>query len=586
MSRYLGKSFPKVEFTTPKYDFSNAVKASNRGVVVRANGGGNGGGGGNPALPGPAQTTGYNAYSFSTPPPAAVNDGMGNYFEALRVSEDRSQIPYAMIHLRPQILRLLNGLNRKLLSAIGRYLVDNGGTAGYVINQIADYTVPVIPRSQTSDPEIRKIYDEYFKMWTRRADYTRRYDYYEMQRLMCTAIDVEGDIGMIITDEFGFPQLRLYDTFHIGTLTGLDPKDGVDIDDNNGIVKGYRVVDGPVDTTEGAALKFIPLDQFYLLYDVERFCNYRGYSGMRRGSNDLRDKVDLKAFIKLKEKVGAALAAVIQQNGPIEEDVWGDDSGPQGNQPIADPGNKFPTPQEKKLSLAELLGGDIPVIEGELKQFVAQALSSTSIELLDVLDSQFCLGMGIPPAFFLDEKLTGPNVRSVMGKAQRKFNARKRTMAKQVEWTWFRVIAWGIAHDGLPAAPDWQKISYQFAPISTIDLGDSMANERADVLCGQMSETERYGNKGKDFEHEHSKIKEEISVKLKDAIAVAKQESAGDDSMFKTILPAVMARFGLVGVPTTTMAIQEAGDEQDKNAAKGNDSGGSKKKEPAKEEKE
>ena len=551
MSTYLGKDFPQAEI--PQYSFTRPVTvAQGRGGQIRADSGG---------------SIGRNAYSFSTPPPASVNDGMGNYFEALRASKDRSDVPYAAIHLRPQILRLLNGLNRKLLSAMGRYLVDNGGTAGYVVNQIADYCVPVIPRSQVPDLETRKVYDEYWTNWCKRADYTRRFDFNQMQRLICTSIDTEGDIGAIITDEFGFPQVRLYDTFHIGTLTGLDPKDGVEIDDANGVVKGYRVVDGPVETTTGAALKFVPLDKFTLVYDVERFCNYRGYSGMRRGSNDLRDKNDLKAFLKLKEKVGAAFAAVIQQSGPVEEDIWGDDSGPQGNAPQADPGNDSPTPQEKKLSLMELLGGDIPVIDGELKQFVAATLSGTSLEFLDVLDGQFCLGLGIPPAFFLDEKLTGPNVRSVLGKVQRKFNNRKITIAKFVEWCWLRVMGYGIAHDGLPAVKGWEKISYQFTPINTIDLGDQMANERADVLCGQMSETERYGNKGQDFEHQHSKISEEINVKLTTAKKLA-VEFSPDPNQQAMILPAILSRLGLVGQVATSLAIQEAGSEQNENNGK------------------
>ncbi len=512
-------------------------------------------------------TVGKNAYSFSTPPPAAVNDGMGNYFEALRVSADRSEIPYAMIHMRPQILRLLNGLNRKLLSAIGRYLVDNGGTAGYVVNQIADYCVPVIPRSQVADIPTRRIFDDYWFNWCKRADYTRRFTFNELQRLICTAIDIEGDIGGIITTEFGFPQVRLYDTFHIGTLTGLDPKDGVDIDDVNGILLGYKVVDGPVETTTGAALKSIPLNQFFLAYDVERFSNYRGYSGLRRGSNDLRDKNDLKSFIKLKEKIGSALAAVIQKSGPLEEDVWGDDSGPQGNQPQADPGNAAPTPQEKKLSLMELLGGDIPVIDGDLKQFVAQAVSGTSLELLNVLDGQFCLGLGIPPAFFLDEKLTGPNVRSVLGKVQRKFNNRKATLAKFVDWCWLRVMAAGIASGELPAVKDWQTISFQYTPINTIDLGDQMANERADVLCGQMPETERYGNKGQDFEHQHGKIVEEIGVKLKSAQELVKQFS-DDPQQQALVMPVILSRLGLVGQVATSFAIQAAGEETNGNAEK------------------
>lgn len=521
-----------------------------------------------------ADVPGYN--TNATPPPETVNSGMGNYHEALRVSKDRSGIPFASIHMRPQILRLLNGLNRKMLSGVARYLVDNGGVGSYVVNQIADYTVPVFPRSQCDDPEVRKLYDDYFKSWSDVADFTRRHTFEQLQRLACIAMDVDGDIGASMEDGgLGFPQLRLWDTFHIGKITGLDPMDGVVCDQNNGVLKGYNVCDGLVDTITGAALRFIPSSQFYLLYDVERFNNYRGFSPFRRGSNDLRDMADLKAFLKLKEKIGAALAGVIQQKGMIEEDVWGNDSDvpPTGNKPDATTASA----SDKKLSLAELLGGDIPVIEGELKQFVAPALSATSIEFMEMLDGQFVLGLGIPPAFFLDEKLTGPNIRNVMGKTNRKFNNRKAAVARFVRWCWMRVIAHGIANDGLPAAKGWQKVSYQYQPLNTIDLGDTMSNERADVLCGQMSESERCGNRGKDFDHQHAEIVTEIKTKLKSAKELVTDFSSDEDEQ-RIVLPSILSRLGLVGTVSTKMSVDEA--KQEAAAGKGgdNDEGGDNKK--------
>jgi hypothetical protein len=526
-----------------------------------------------PTTPGPRAHGGgvradtSTATNFATQQPAIVNDGMGNYHEALRTSKDRTSIPYAMVHLRPQVLRLLNGLNRKMLAGVSRYLVDNGGVASYVVNQIADYSVPVTPRSQCDDEKLRDIYNVYFEAWEKRCDFTRRFRFKQIQRIACVAMDVDGDQGASFTDETGFPQLRMWDTFHIGKLTGQDPKDGVVTNDTNGMLLGYNVCDGPIETITGAALKYIPADQFSLLYDVERFNNYRGFSPIRRGSNDLRDKNDLKAFLKLKEKVGAALAAVIETNGPIEEDVWGNDTGKDGNQPKGEGDDTAPTQSDKKLSLAELLGGDIPVVEGTLKQFMAQALSTTSLEFMNALDSQFVLGLGIPPAFFLDEKLTGPNVRSVLGKVQKKFNNRKETMAYFVEWCWLRVIAWGIANDGLPASKNWQKISFQFTPQSTIDLGDMMANERADVLCGQMSETKRYANRGEDFQHEHEAIKKEIAVKLKEVKELATAFSA-DPAERTMIIPSILSRFGLVGPVNTRLMIAEAAGETATNNAK------------------
>jgi hypothetical protein len=478
-----------------------------------------------------------NTYNFATPPPNVVNDGMGNYFEALRVSQDRSGIPYAMIHLRPQILRLLNGLNRKLLAAVGRYLVDNGGVASYAVDTIANYSMPVRPHSVCEDKEAAKVYEDYFDEWAKRCDFTRRFNFDELQRIACRAIDSDGDIGVVITAKSGFPQIRFFDTFHIGTLTGLDPKDGI-VADDYGVMQGYRVCDGPIDTLQSIANTFIPIEQMLLLRDPDRYDHFRGYSPIRRGSNDLRDENDIKAFTKLKEKIGTALAAVIQQKGMLEEDVWGDDSGTKGVAATVE-GDPNATPPEKKLSLAELLGGDIPIIEGEIKQLEHKSPGVDAVDFMQFLAGQFVAGLGIPPAFFLDEKLTGPNVRAVLGKVQRKFDQRKAVMAKLVEFCWLRVIAWGIANDSLPSKPGWWKITFQFPPMITIDLGDVMTNERQDVMVGQMSEKERFGNRGKDQVKEHAQIVEEVRQKVADAVKI--QQEFKDSNIPIEVL---LSRFG------------------------------------------
>jgi hypothetical protein len=502
-----------------------------------------------------------NGSNFSAPPPSMVNEGMGNYFEALRESKDRTQIHYAMVHLRPQMLRLLNGLNRKLLAAVGRYLYDNGGVPSSAVNMIANYSVPVHPRAQSDDPEANKVLNDYWKNWEENCDFTNRFTLDEIQQICSIAMDTDGDMGGAVVEDGGAPRLRLYDTFHIGQLTGLDPKDGVVTNDANGKLLGFNVVDGPIETLSGTAMKFLPVTQLFLLRDVDRYSNYRGYSPVRKGSNDLRDANDIKAFIKLKEKISAALAAVIQQEGPLEEDDWGDDNGPQGNRPVTEDGNTAPTIQAKKLSLAELLGGDIPVIEGELKQLESKFDGVNSIEFLEFLAGQFVAGLDLPPAFFLDEKLTGPNIRAVLGKAQKKFDKRKAVMARFIKFLWVRVIGWGIANDGLPAPKNWMKISYQFPPLMTIDLGDVMTNERADVLVGQMSEHERFGNRGKTFEHEHQQIKEEIETKLEAATELS--------TKYKVPVEFVLTRLGF-GQLATRLTLQDAATEAQNNTAKQN----------------
>jgi hypothetical protein len=129
-------------------------------------------------------------------------------------------------------------------------------------------------------------------------------------------------------------------------------------------------------------------------------------------------------------------------------------------------------------------------------------------------------------------------VRAVLGKIQRKFDQRKAMMARFVDFCWMRVIGWGIENDGLPASPNWWRIAYQFQPKMTIDLGDTMTNERTDVQCAQMTEQERFGNRGLDWEREKAQMFREGRVTL-DACMQMYQDYKG-----QVPLELILARYG------------------------------------------
>ncbi len=501
--------------------------------------------------------------STSTPPPAVTNSGNGNYYEALRESHDRTPVPYASANLHPQMARLVGSLNRRMIAALGRYLADNCSDVAYAIKTISAYSAPVTPHSDCPDQESAKAFNDYFRTWSKNCDHTRRFNLAELQDIICSAVDAEGDIGSVMTLESGAPRVRLYDTFHIGNQFATDAQDGVVTDDaNGGVLLGYKTIEGPQDEMRGVASGYYTADQFLLIHDPERYDKYRGISPIRRGSNDLRDKGDIKAFVKLKEKISSALAAVIQQKGMLEEDHWGNDTGEGGTneRTAADPNRR---PVDSKISLAELLGGDIPVVDGELKQLESNFNGINAIEFIEYLAGQFVAGFGLPPAFYLDEKLTGPNLRSVIGKAQRKFDKRKAVLAKFVEWCWLRVIAHGIASGELKAAAGWDRITLQFPPLLLIDLGDQMSNERSDVMCGQMSERERFGNRGKDHCAEHNQIVSEVETKLQSAMALKEK--------FPDVpLPLILGRLGFAtssSVTETQTQTPPTGDSQADNQA-------------------
>jgi len=432
-----------------------------------------------------------------TPHASLAPSGTGHYYEALRQSKDRTPIPARLLDARQFVV----ALGRRQLIALARYLYDNYGLVGYAVNQIAFYSTPIKPQAATDDPDWNTAAEDYFADWSQRADFSGRFDFDTLQALVCKAIDVDGDIAAAMTSEAGFPQVQLIEGWRLS-----DDKlqaghrenvfDGVQLD-AKGRVLGYWI-------EEPTAPRFLSASELLLLFDPDRASSYRGVSPLRRGMNDIRDAQDIKAFEKLAVKINSALCAVLK-GGQIDEDVWGNDTGTAdnpGNLPAPD--DPTATPQDKKLTLAELLAGDIPLLdEGqELQQLAQNRPGGTYQEFLDSLVAHFVAGLDIPPAFFLDQRLTGPNQRSVNGKAQRKFNQRQRLNAKLVKWAWLRVIGDAIDTGQLDSHPQWTRLAYQFPAEITIDLGDMESADREAVASGLKTRQAYHGKRGGDWQRE------------------------------------------------------------------------------------
>lgn len=425
--------------------------------------------------------------SASSPAPRQVTN-TGSYYEALRDSGDRTPIPLGAFNFKT----IVRAYNREKLSALGDYLYENCGRVSYAIDTIANYSAPIVPQSASPNTDWNIKADLHFFDWAKRADFTGRFDFWKLQRFMCKAADTAGDIAALATSENGIPQIQLVDGWRIRNHNASikDHIEGVRVDPK-GRVRGYWL-----DQPNGA----IPIspNEIYMFGDQSRYSDYRALSPLRRGSNDIRDVSDIKGFEKVATKIGSALAGVIEtESGQLEEDVWGNDTGATdgaspGNQPVSDA-----TKQEKKVTLAELLGGDFIALNvGEkLHQLENRRPGERVPEFLLFLVGEFVCGLGMPPAFFLDEKLTGPNQRAVNGKAQRHFDNRQVDLASFVEWVRNRVIADAIATKQLPAQPGWERMEWNGPARISIDDGKDRQNERDDVQGGYMTYQQHYANR-------------------------------------------------------------------------------------------
>lgn len=432
-------------------------------------------------------------------PNRTVKAARSGYYDALHKDGSRTSVPVANLDLRNWLL----SRNRRELSMLARYLFDNHSLVGYSVEQIANYSTPVTPQSEAIDPDTATAYEAYWQNWCEKAEVTGRFDFRTVQELVSISLDCDGDIGITITQANGFAQVQLIDTYRIDherasqrELANKRLAEGVEIDGKGRVVK-YWIQE----STDGKTVNTVKVDasQMLLLYEPAALSQYRGIVGMRRGMNDTRDAQDIKAFEKLAVKFSSSLAAVLEGAESIEEDEWGNTT--EAGQTMT--GDE--TEAEKKVDWANLLGGEIPSIPDgrKLNLLNTQRPHQNVQNLLDTLAGHFAASLGLPPAFFLDARLTGPNQRSVISKAQRRFNKRVSTICRMVRWVWVRVIGDAIAKGELPADPLWYRITFQTPAKMTIDAGREMAQEREDVAKGLMSRREHFANRGLDWKNEH-----------------------------------------------------------------------------------
>lgn len=460
-----------------------------------------------------------------------IGQGTNSYYEALRSTGDRTPVtvfPFGSTSKYGACQQ-----DRLWLSMLSRALYENGGYVGYAVNQIAHYSAPLCPQAASVDRDWNTQAEDWFRDWSKRSDFYGRaeVDFDGLQKLVSQACDLDGDIGVTVTEENGIPQVQLIEGWRITNpdKTDENTQDGVKLD-SKGRVQGYYVQTGNAHT-------FVPVNQMLLVRDVSLVSPYRGVSPMRRGMNDIRDARDILGFEKLAVKHNASLLGVLK-GGFVDETQGFDLSGGPNEDPAEGEPAADASPGEKKLSRADMLGGDIPVLdEGQEFQRVESNRPNAQFDsFLDTLVGQFAAGLDIPPAFFLDERLTGPNQRSVIGKAQKKFSDRQETLCRVLEWVWVRVIAWAIDRGQLPAVDGWSKVECQRPAKLSIDVGREAMQDREDAASGLMTRQDHYGARGKDWQRETDQSFAEADYILEKAAALATKSGVA--------IELILSRFG------------------------------------------
>jgi capsid protein len=414
-------------------------------------------------------------------------------------------------------------MHRETLCGLSRYLCDNYGSVWYALSLMFTYSAPVVPKASTTNAAWNKLADAYWDDWAiNRCDFFNASDFATLSKLASIHIDMDGDLGVVMDGREGIPQLRFVPSWRIGsryqTLPAADNiVDGVQLD-SLGRVIGYQVREGKNET------RIYDRNQMVMLVERDRMERFRGLPGIRRGANDIRDANDIMRYEKLATKIESAIAAVIEGSPVLEKD-WNDPDSPS-------PGmGGVTTPPS--MTMAQLLGGEIPIIDGAFKQLTSNRPGTNKVEFIETLAGMFVSGLGIPPAFYLDMKLTGPNQRAVIGKAQRRFDDRKSELAKLARFSWVRVIGDAISKGELDPEDGWQRARTQGPPVITIDLGDQAKADQEAVQSGLMSLQTFFSKNSQDWEDQTEQVAAEMEHRIERLKKVSEKTGVSLDVLMK-----------------------------------------------------
>lgn len=395
---------------------------------------------------------------------------------------------------------------RRSMMAVSRYLTGNLGVVRGIYRDMAMYSNIGKPQSQSANRAWAEQAEAYWANATKIIDITGRNDWDGLQFLMDFSMDRDGDIGLILTDQ-SFPQVQVVEAHRIDDGGKGDSVDGV-ILNRVGRPVAYRIIDG-----DNEEPRTIPAEAFVHYFDPDRATASRGICSLHAGLNSSRDIADIVAFLKTTVKLESGVAILKQtKTGEAQFNDWG------ANATATD------TTSPTGKILQDLYGARVErFAEGEDIKSLATDRPSPNVEqFLEFLIRDIAAGIGLPFEFVWNaSKLSGPSMRFVMAKTQRRIEQRQRLKMRIGNRLWGWVVAKGAKRGDIPPVPeDWWKVRWQTPAAITIDVGREAAQDRADLQAGAITFTEFLSKQGIDFDDHLAKRIEE-AAKITAAVKAA-----------------------------------------------------------------
>lgn len=430
---------------------------------------------------------GLSAYS-------TVTGGGRGYFDGLTSTRGRSE----MVSVARDTKNTWGAFDRLQLLSAARKLKENVGFVKGAVRDIRKFSIGEGIRSISSceDQSVRDAYDEYFKTWSEIGEVTQKYDGRMIDCLLSESIDVDGDIGILLTETSGkYPLIQVIEGHCIGSHNSYGSADGYwDGVKLNGVGRpvAYRI---RTQIENEESFETVLARDFIHLFDPSRMSAVRGISGLTHGIHHIIDKRDTLALLKLGIKVDSAMGIAI---------IGSNSTAPTfGRQTQVKTGTDSDTgaaavPQ----TYEELQGGAIFKLDkGQDVKAISSDRPSPNVQtFLHYIDRDVATGLHVPIEFVWDSSsLGGSGNRLIIKKAERTFSDRQRILIRAKRRIRNYVIAKGINRGDLPYVADWWKCRFQTPSRLTVDVGREADANREDVFAGLRTEQEDYSERGLDL---------------------------------------------------------------------------------------
>jgi hypothetical protein len=470
------------------------------------------------------------------------------YLDALQPGGARTSIPWKSLD------EGFSTQEREDVARIARHAYDNIGKVALTIHQTSTYCGGVVPQSASGDDDWDNLADSLFEDWSKNADFLGRsgHGLEQIQQEVCELMDFDGD-ALVVAVGGMLPQIQVIEGWRVGDWNDKWKTEGGIQYDKNGRISAYAV-------RFGDKAELVPATEAFLCKEASGADRVRGFSAFRHGLNDARDVRDILGFEKRVVKTQAGPAGFLEATGPVEEGhgfATGENSTPEAIEAL-----KEASAAERQLERWNIKPGEIPILPSGRK-FVASQSNRPNpqfSEFLQELNGNFVEGLKTPSAFGLDKEMTGPAMRAVLGKAQRRFTRRQKVLGALAEWIRARVLAWYIMQGDLPPHPKWLKCAVIMPENLTIDAGRDAQQDRDDEEAGLVTRQELAGKRGKDWQKTADQRAKEVAYAIERAMEISKRT--------KLPLDVVLSRFGFKMPPAAPPAAAGSDKPKDQPAKK------------------